>query len=75
MAQWVVESDNIGVLGMSGGFTPRHVLMSRDSDRIVPRVIIAEGNYIAGCLRLPRPTSVTALKLTLNTLSRHKTLR
>ena len=60
---------------MSGGFTPGHVHMSRDSDRIVPRVTIAVGNYIAGCLRLPRPTSVTALTLTLNTLSRHKTLR
>ena len=67
-ARWVVESvflhspDNIGVLGMSGGFTPG---MSRDSGRIVPRVAIAEGNYIAGCLRLPRPASLPVLTLTL----------
>ena len=54
---------------MSGGFTPRHVLMFRDSGRIVPRVTIAEGNYIAGCLRLPRPISVPALTLTLNPLN------
>ena len=49
--------------------------MSRDSGRIVPKITIAEGNYIAGCLRLPRPTWMPALTLTLNTLSRHKTLR
>ena len=29
-----------------------HVHTSRDSGRIVPRVTMAEGNYIAGCLRL-----------------------
>ena len=63
--------DNIVVLGIFGGFTPRHVHTSRDYGRIVPRVTIAEGNYIAGCLRLPRPTSVPALTLTLSTLSSH----
>ena len=50
---------------MSGGFTPRHVHTSGDSGRIVPRVAIAEGNYIAGCLSLPRQTSVPAPTLTL----------
>ena len=80
-AWWVVVSvslhspDNIGVLDMSGGFTPRHVHMFRNSDRIVPRITTAEGNYIVGCLRLPRLTTVTALALKPTTLSRHKTIR
>ena len=48
-----------------------HVHTSGDSGWIVPRVTIAEGNYIAGCLRLPRPTSVPALTLTLKPESRN----
>ena len=49
---------------MSGGFTPGMSIRT-ETGRIVPRVTIAEGNYIAVCLRLPRPTSVPAPTLTL----------
>ena len=57
MAQWVV------------GIYPQAVHTS--SGRIVRRVRIAEGNYIAGCLSLPLPASVPALTLTLLTVSIH----
>ena len=68
-ARWIVESvflhspDNIGVLGMADLPQACPYVQRLWSDS--PHSNNSEGNYFAGCLRLPRPTSVPPPTLTL----------